>query len=182
MTDKTETAIINAAFTTYAAKPTATLAEVAEAAGVGRATLHRHFKGRKDLMTALALQSIREIDTAFETATRDAQSYTDAMRLGLEAMVGLANRQMFLETEPLDHVPEVALEHERQKAELADALEHVRKEGGIADNIPTPWAVKTYEAMTYTAWSMVRDGEATPKQASALAWQTLCSGLSGDIK
>lgn len=180
MTAKTETAILDAAFATYAAKPTATLAEVAEAAGIGRATLHRHFKGREDLMTALALKAIRDIDEAFEAATRDAESYTDAMRLGLEAMVALADRQSFLETEPLDHVPEIIKEHERQRGELTAAMEEVRKEGSIAANIPTAWAVKTYEAMTYTAWSMVKDGEATPKQAAALAWQTLESGLAGD--
>lgn len=180
MTDKTETAILNAAFATYAAKPTATLAEVATAAGIGRATLHRHFKGREDLMTALALKAIKDIDTAFDEATRDAESYTDAMRLGLDAMTALADRQTFLETEPLDHVPEVTREYERQRKELTEAMEEVRKEGSIAANIPTAWAVKTYEAMIYTAWSMVKDGEATPKQASALAWQTLESGLAGD--
>lgn len=181
MTGKTETAILDAAFATYAAKPTATLAEVAEAAGIGRATLHRHFKGREDLMTALALQAIRDIDAAFEEATRDAANYTEAMRLGLEAMVALADRQAFLETEPLDHVPEIVSEHARQNVELTQAMEEVRKEGGIAASIPTAWAVKTYEAMIYTAWSMVRDGEATPKQASALAWRTLSSGLTGEV-
>ncbi|MEM1316029.1 MAG: helix-turn-helix domain-containing protein, partial [Pseudomonadota bacterium] len=43
-------AILEAAFQLYARRPDASLAEVAQRAGVGRATLHRHFGSREALI------------------------------------------------------------------------------------------------------------------------------------
>ena len=39
----------------------------------------------------------------------------------------MADRQAFLETEPLDHVPEIIAEYERQRAEVTEAMEEVRE-------------------------------------------------------
>ncbi|GAA6165381.1 TetR/AcrR family transcriptional regulator [Pelagimonas sp. KU-00592-HH] len=179
MMSKTETSIIEAGFAVFAAKPTATLADVAEAAGVGRATLHRHFKGREDLMIALAHRAMEELDAAVEAATKNATSYTEGLRLALEAMIPLAERQMFLEKEPLDNVPSIAEARKRDALELAEAVEEAKAEGGFAQDVPTPWIVQAYENLLFAAWTMVRDGEATHRQAAALAWRTLQSGVRG---
>ena len=52
-------AIIEAAFSVFSKNPSAALADVAERAGVGRATLHRHFASRDDLMRALSKIAIK---------------------------------------------------------------------------------------------------------------------------
>ena len=44
--------------------PGAAMAEIAEKAGVGRATLYRHFPTRDDLIRALALASLSQTDKA----------------------------------------------------------------------------------------------------------------------
>ncbi|MGI9504413.1 MAG: TetR/AcrR family transcriptional regulator [Geminicoccaceae bacterium] len=69
-------AIIEAAFQLFGRDPSASLADIAERAGVGRATLHRHFKGRDDLMVVLAHTAMRELDEAVDTATEGAPTYT----------------------------------------------------------------------------------------------------------
>ena len=56
-------AIVDAAIRLWAVNPGASLSEVALRAGVGRATLHRHFHGRDALVTAVAricLEEMRE--------------------------------------------------------------------------------------------------------------------------
>ena len=46
-------AIIDAAIDTLARNPGASLSEIASRAGVGRASLHRHFSSRGDLVAAI---------------------------------------------------------------------------------------------------------------------------------
>ncbi|MEO0677815.1 MAG: helix-turn-helix domain-containing protein [Pseudomonadota bacterium] len=52
---KTRDAIIEAAFAVFSKHPNASLGDVAQHAGVGRATLHRHFPGRAELIRALSI-------------------------------------------------------------------------------------------------------------------------------
>ena len=173
-------AIIEAAFQVFSRDPTASLGDIAARAGVGRATLHRHFKGRDDLMVALARAAIAELDTAADAATADATSYTEALRLSLEAIVPLADRQWFLAREPVEHVPEIKAAYDRQLQELAEAIDAAKQEGGLNPTIPTLWIVQAYDHLLFAAWELVRAGEATPAQAAALAWRTLTSGLGGE--
>lgn len=170
-------AIIEAAFQTFSKNPGASLADVAARAGVGRATLHRQFKGRDDLMVALARTAVRELDDAVEAATANAPSHTDALRISLEAIIPLADRYWFLAREPVENDPDITNEYDRQMRDLAEAVDAARKEGGFASDVPTAWIVQAFDNLIYAAWEMVRTGEATPGQAASLAWRTLTSGL-----
>lgn len=175
----TRDAIIAAAFQVFGRDPAASLGDVAARAGVGRATLHRHFQGRDDLMVALAGAAIAELDAAVDAATADAASHTEALRLSLDAIMPLADRQWFLAREPLERVPEIKAGHDRQLAELAESVAAAKREGGLDPAVPTPWIVQAYDHLLYAAWELVRAGEATPAQAAALAWRTLTTGLGG---
>lgn len=64
----TRDAIVEAAFAVFSKNPSAALSDVAERAGVGRATLHRHFAGRDELVRALAKIASKEMDEAVEEA------------------------------------------------------------------------------------------------------------------
>jgi len=178
MTDQTEHTILEAAFATLANQPTATLAEIANAAGIGRATLHRHFSGRDDLLQAMALKASKELDVAIDAATADAESYTAALRLCLEAIIPLADRQHFLAGEQLDRFPTVAAVYARQNAELVAAIDAAKGEGSFDPHLPTEWIAAAYDTVIYTAWHMVRRQDATPRQAAGFAWRLLQSGLS----
>ncbi len=173
-------AIIEAAFQVFGADPRASLADIAERAGVGRATLHRHFKGRDDLMAALAHTAMAELEAAVAEATRDATSYSEALRLSMQAIVPLADRQWFLAAEAVEdaeHRREVSDGYTRQKRELADAVDAAKAEGLFGHDVPTAWIAEAFDNLLYAAWQLVRSGEATPTQAAALAWRTLTTGL-----
>ncbi|MDT0268697.1 TetR/AcrR family transcriptional regulator [Streptomyces sp. DSM 44915] len=59
---------------------TATMAEVARAAGISRATLNRHFAGRDDLVRALEELGIAECEAALAAARLTEGTATDAVR------------------------------------------------------------------------------------------------------
>ena len=179
---KTRDAIIEAAFLVFADNAGTSLGDVAKRAGVGRATLHRYFPGRLELMRALAQIAMTELDQAVAQATANAQSYEEGFRLSLEAIVPLANRQWFLANEGLEVDEEVAKAYRDSRAELCRDIEQAKLEGLFDPALPTVWIAETYESLTYAAWSMVRSGEATPSQAAAFAWQTFSNGLKGTTK
>ena len=173
-------AIIEAAFETFNRRPGASLGDVAARAGVGRATLHRHFRSRDELIEVLAQEAMAELNAAVDAATADAPTHTEGLRLALAAIIPLADRQWFLAQEPVEPESEIARAYERDRAELATEIEAAKAEGAFAKTIPTAWIAETYENLIYAAWTMVRDGEATPAQAADLAWRTLTRGLQGD--
>lgn len=177
---KTRDAIVEAAFAVFSERPNASLHDVATRAGVGRATLHRHFPSRADLIRALSLAASDELDRAVAAATASALSATEALSLALHAIVPLANRQWFLAQEWTDTDEEIAAAYKASRDELSETIDAAKAEGCFAKDVPTVWLVDAYENLVYAAWSLVRAGETTPKQAADLAWRTLTRGLEGD--
>lgn len=176
---RSRAAILEAGFAAFAADPSASLADVAAAAGVGRATLHRHFSGRDDLLRAMALQALEDLAQAVDTQTSGATSHTDALRMALAALVPLGPRNWFLGQDALWKDPEVFAVRQRQQAEMAALVDAAKAEGGFARDVPTDWILASFDALLFAAWEQVRDEVLTPRQASDLAWRTLTTGLNG---
>lgn len=80
-------------------KSTATMDEVAKAAGISRATLHRHFAGRDALVRALEALGIAECEAAVETARPDEGPAGEAVHRLVRAMEPAAGLLAFLYTE-----------------------------------------------------------------------------------
>lgn len=175
----TRDAIIEAAFDLFGRDPSAPLGDIAARAGVGRATLHRHFAGRDDLIVELTRIAMEELDTAVQAAVKDAPSWTAALERSLRAVIPLANRNWFLAQERADQNPEIATALAAERAELTEAIDQARKEGAFAPDAPTPWIAAAFDSLIYAAWETVRRGELTPTQAADLAWRTLTRGLNG---
>jgi len=175
----TENAIINAAFDVLGRNASASLNDIAEAAGVGRATLHRYFPGRGDLLTALSERATTEMDLAIEEATQGARSYIQALELAMAALIPLADRQLFL-AQSTNRIEADRLPSEkRDLAETRAAIERAKAEGTLPAHVSSDWMARTYEGLIYTAWEAVSAQELTPNQAAKLAWSTFFFGIKG---
>ena len=73
--------------------------EVARAAGIGRATLHRHFAGRDALVGALEDLGIREFEAALDAAALDEGTAAGGLRRLIAAVEPSAGLLSFLVTE-----------------------------------------------------------------------------------
>ncbi len=172
-------AIIDAAFDVLADAPGSSLAEIAARAGVGRATLHRHFAGREDLIRTLALIAIEEMDAAADAACAGVDSPGEALRRTLEAVIPLGDRHWFLSREPLENDPAIAAEFDRLMRETRELIDAAKDEGVFEQAAPTAWIAQAYDHLVFAAWESVKAGEATHSQAAELAWRTLTIGLGG---
>ena len=173
----TRDAIVEAAFAVFSKDPSAALSDVAERAGVGRATLHRHFAGRDELIRALAKIASKEMDEAVEDACADATSYSEVARLALQALIPLGDRHGFLALETLADDPDMQADFAREQKETAEMVDAAKGEGLFDTAVPTSWIVQAYDNLMYAGWESVKAGETTHDQAAALAWRTLIHGL-----
>ena len=97
---RTRRAIIDAAVATLSADHAASLADVAEAAGVGRTTVHRYFPERSDLLAAIGTDVRERIEAATARARLGEGPAPAALdRLCLE-FFELGDRLMLLDDVP----------------------------------------------------------------------------------
>ncbi|MFB4320381.1 TetR/AcrR family transcriptional regulator [Actinomadura sp. 21ATH] len=114
---RTRRAILGAAASLLARRRGATLAEIAEAADVGRSTLHRYFPDRDELMRAVVDDSVEAIGRSVEDAAIGDGPPLEAMRRLVAAMVESGDRIMFLWGDPR------VLEEYGPRARWGDAAE-----------------------------------------------------------
>ena len=169
--------LLDAATILLAENPGASFIEIAEAAGVGRASLYRHFPTREDLIRELSLEAIRATDEASAHIMSDATSATDALRLSVEAMIPLGDRYYFLTRLPTLVDEEVNRHIKRQDTEMLMLIQAVQQDGSIDPKLPAKWAVAVFNGLIYTAWQAMAEEGMSADDASALVFRTLLSGL-----
>ena len=174
----TRQSLLDAAGAVLARNPGAAMAEIAERARVGRATLYRHFPTREDLIRALALESLRQTDEATQRIPVDGMSAESLLAEVFEAIVPLGDRFRFLSSEPaVLRDPEVKAAFDRQLEELAELVDAMKAEGSLDRAVPTAWVVAAIDALVYAAWDSVEDGAVARRDAAALAFRTVMRGL-----
>ena len=169
-------AIIDAAIDTLARNPGASLSEIVARAGVGRASLHRHFPTRGDLVTAITRQCMDEIDAATDEAVEGARTACERLSRMLEAVIPLGDRYHFLAAEAIDDAS-LRARHEADLEWLGGLVDELRKEGVVATDVPRGWAVANIDAQVWLAWSQIAQGKLAPADSAGLALRTLLRGL-----
>ena len=172
----TRQAVLDAAIDTLARNPGASLSEIASRAGVGRASLHRHFPSRGDLIAAASRQCMDEIDTATAAALQDARTAKERLSRMLEAVVPLGDRYHFLVSEAVED-ESVRKRYAEELDWLGHLVDDLKAEGAIAADVPRSWAVVNIDAQIWLAWSEVAAGNLAPAHAADLALRTLLEGL-----
>lgn len=171
-------ALLDAAALVLAEDPSASLGDIAAKAGVGRATLHRHFSSRDDLLRALTLEALQRIDAATATIDETAESATEALWLVIEAVVPLGDRYHVLSQMPgVVDDPAIRATYERQLNDMTALIEAAKTEGAIAADVPTAWAVTVFDALIYAAWAAVHEGAIARRDAPGLAMRSFMEGL-----
>lgn len=151
--------LLDAATSLLAENPRATFLEIAAAAGVGRASLYRHFPSREALIRELSLEAIQATDEAVAHVMSEATSAGHALRLTAEAMVPLGDRYHFLSRIPELDDDSVNAALRRQNNELKLLIQAAQQEGTVDPEMPLTWAVAVFNALTYVAWNSLAEGE-----------------------
>jgi len=172
-------ALLDAATYLLANNPGTSLSEIAQTAGVGRATLHRHFPSRDDLVREIALASLRETNAASANIRIQKANPKATLKEMLEAVIPVGDRYHFLNKEG-GRAPdkEVSEGYDAQLKWLERLVKALKANGDIDAGIPSPWAVSVIDMSIWAAWSAIHDGTVARKDAPKLAYRTLLKGLS----
>ena len=156
----------------------ATLGEIAEQIGIGRATLQRYFPKRQDLLREIALDALREIDIALDSVLRTDVRPEESLQLMFDLLAPLGDRYSYLVSYPdLMEFAEVINAYEHQLERLNRYIQDLKLRGVFAPDIPTAWIVQTIDLLIWGAWYAVDSGSVARNDAALLASRTLMRGL-----
>ncbi|MFD9813669.1 TetR/AcrR family transcriptional regulator [Streptomyces sp. NPDC059080] len=151
--------VLAAAAALLARRPTSSMDEIARAAGIGRATLHRHFAGRDALIRALEQLGIEQLTRAMDAARLDEDDAPAALRRLIAETEPVAGVLAFLFTEnQLFEGAEINDGWTRLDARVHALFRRGQEEGDFRIDLSPVWLTEAlYGLIGAGAWA-VHDG------------------------
>jgi AcrR family transcriptional regulator len=169
--------------------PTATMEQIAEAAGVSRTTLHRHFTNRDALVSTMAHAAWRQIAEAVEAARPATAPPLVALHQATASILPIKSTWRFALDQPAGDQPTSQVRDEVFAA--CDAvLRRAQSAGIIRADADVSWARRVYlalvdetvhgaEGIAHGAEGTVHSAEGTDRDPDALATRILDTLLYG---
>lgn len=185
-TEQGHDSLLNAAVATLGANPGASLQEIADAAGISRATLHRRFAGREELILAISEWAIGQLEGINDSVELSGLRGRAAIEALLESAIQLAPKIGFL-------ISEHSLECNQKFMNRVDTaqqhwhrlIEDGQRLGEIRVDLPSRWIADAIEGLMLAVFHGVRRGLTAPNDALRLVRITLldgvCTGLAAPI-
>jgi AcrR family transcriptional regulator len=169
--------ILDAAAVELGRHPRATLDDLAAAAGLGRATLYRHFAGRDDLVEAVYLWALDTVGAALREAQLDHGDIQEAFDRALAAVLREEVAYRVLVRGPMPDL-DPALEA-RFDATLEPVLALARRgieSGAVAPDLPAAWVADAWSALALFGLSRVAEEGRSAEEVAALVRRTFWRG------
>lgn len=158
-------------------KSTATMDEVAKAAGISRATLHRHFAGRDALVRALEALGIAECEAALDAARLAEGQAADAVHRLVREIEPAAGLLAFLYTE--NQLFEGDGQNQgwtRIDDRIAALFRRGQQSGEFRIDLTPAWLTEAlYGLLASAAWA-VSEGRVAPKDFTHMIVELLLGG------
>jgi len=175
---KTKTALFEAACHLFAQGGTPSLAQIAEGAGIGRATLHRHFSTREQFLNDMAVWALKALSEAGENASYKAKTFEDAFWLIIKALIPHGDKYNFLvrENHTLNQL-KIKKSMAKSEAEMKSLITHLQETGVLNPAFTADWINSVVDGLIYAAWEQIQKGDLAPNAAGDLVKQTLLGGF-----
>ena len=170
--------VVQAAIECWSTDSSASLGEVAGAAGVGRTTLNRYFSGRAQLIEAVDRECRRRFIAAVARARPDEGSGLAALQracaeiVHLGPVLGLIFADNAL-VDPDTWAPD------GDPGALGSLVERGLADGSIAADLPAAWVATQVWTSLFAAWLTLRSGDLTSHEVGQLLTRTLATGVAG---
>ncbi len=177
------TQVLRTAAALLSRKATATMDEVARAAGIGRATLHRHFAGRDALVRALEQMCIEEAEAALDTARIEEGPADEAVRRLVAASEPAAPLLAFLVTE--NQLFEGDGQNEgwaRLDARLVALFRRGQEEGTFRIDLSPAWLCEAFYGLIGSGAWAVADGRVAANDFSYMIAELLLGGARRSVE
>lgn len=164
--------------------PRASMAVLAAAAGVGRATLHRHFASREDLLHELGTrsmdrweQSLDAADAAGAADSADAARIEACLRDLLSRFLADSDEFGFALTDGyLTSAPDLLARSDRLVEREVVLYVAAQSTGVLRDDVPARWLGHAVYGLLVAAREAVRDGDIARRDLDTLVLSTFLTG------
>jgi AcrR family transcriptional regulator len=175
---RTTQAILEAAAHVLAEDADAALDDVASAAGVGRATLYRHFESRDALLEALRAQAVDEVGRRFAEASLDRVAVDVAVERIVRAILVVGDRYSVLMREGRDRSEHPQAER-LIRAPIRAVIERGRRDGSIRSDLPADTLVHLFGGLLGAGIRLVSEGKESSEDATAHVTALVLDGFRG---
>lgn len=177
------TQVLRAAAALLTRKATATMDEVARAAGIGRATLHRHFAGRDALVRALEELGLQELEAALDAAGIDEGPEDEAVRRLVAAVEPVGPLLSFLVTE--NQLFEGDQQNEgwaRIDARVSALFRRGQEHGVFRIDLTPAWLTEAFYGLVGAGAWAVQDGRVAAKDFQYMIVELLLGGARRSVE
>ncbi|MEU6006462.1 TetR/AcrR family transcriptional regulator [Streptomyces sp. NPDC047453] len=169
--------VLRSAATLLTHKSTATMDDVAKAAGISRATLHRHFAGRDSLVRALEALGIAECEAALDAARLGEGPAGDAVRRLVREIEPAAGLLSFLYTE--NQLFEGEAQNEgwnRLDERISEVFRRGQLSGEFRIDLTPAWLTEALFGLIASGAYVVLSGKVAPKDFHHMIAELLLGG------
>jgi AcrR family transcriptional regulator len=176
--DRGQDSLLDAAVATLAANPGASLQEIADAIGISRATLHRRFASRDELLMAIGEWAIGQLEGINDSVESSGLRGRAAIEALLEQAIQLAPKIGFLISEhSLECNDEFMGRVDMAQQRWHRMIEDGQRLGEIRVDLPARWIADAIEGLMIAVFHGIRRGFTAPNDALRLVRITLLDGV-----
>lgn len=166
------------------AHPSTSMADLASAIGVGRATLHRHFATRADLVRAIGDRSLdrwetTQAETGVATASRseDPAEIEDCLRALLTALTRDAEEFAFVLTDDsLADEPDLLQRTTALQAVEMELMAAAQRAEVLRSDVPPAWLSHLVYGVMVAVREALRAGDLAPRTAADVVVSAFLDG------
>src|SRR4051812_43892268 len=173
----TREAVLEAATRVYALNPRASTQEVAAAAGVSRATLHRLFPSRDALIEELGLLAVTRINEAFAASGLEEGTALQALHRLVHELAPVVQQFAYLTGEwQLAQSERLMAADRHLQVATEQLLRRGQAEGVLRRDLPIAWMAHSLGGLLLAAEEAVRMGYIAPRETARLVLESFLGG------
>ena len=159
--------VLHTAVGVLSRQPTAAMDEIARAAGISRATLHRMFPGRDALVREVGAHALRRMAAALDAADLERGDPVEAVRRLAEAVIPEASLAAFLTGESrLFDDDSINADWNAVDARVAALFLRGQKSGAFRIELPAAWLSEAFfDLLAGVGWA-VQEGRLAPRDTN----------------
>jgi len=169
--------VLDAVTPLLARDASASTAAVARAAGISRATLHRHFSDRDALVRALLERCVHRVVSALDRGADRARAGEPLVAALVEEVLPEAQAFVFLGAQPATYTEEAERIYEGVSRRLDAMVADAQRAGQLRADLPARWISDVLHVLAAAGAESLRQGRIAGRDAVALVTEAALHGV-----